>query len=160
MILSPGDFSYSGDPATSKKDAIRFLIGDTDDDDMILTDAEIEWIVADRGDTNNLYLTAADAADLAGIKYSRVINRQTGTLNLSLGATNPFAERAKELRRLVGERKVGPVFASNDLAAEVAASGGRRRPLFWLGQFDYPPNGPEKAPTDRSSTYPPLGGPW
>lgn len=38
-------FSYSGDPASSDKDEVRFLTGDTDDTRPLLSDEEIGFIV-------------------------------------------------------------------------------------------------------------------
>lgn len=147
MLISSGDFSYSGDPSSSPLDQVRFLIGDTDEHDMILTDAEIEWIISKRGE-RNIYLPAMDAAELAGHKYTRVINRQTGTLNLSLGQGNPFMERARQLSLLAQDR-VAPVFANDD-AARAAASG--RPPIFWLGMHDNYPSNPHGSPSDRGGS--------
>lgn len=154
MLISPGDFSYSGDPSTSQKDQVRFLIGDTEVDDMILTDAEIEWCITNRGSTN-LYLAASDAADLAGHKYSRIINRQTGTLSLSMStSSNPFQQRSKALRQLASERRVGPVLASDSLASNIASHGGRRPPLFWVGMHDNQPSDHDHEPDQYGGGYP------
>ena len=38
-------WSYSGDPANSTNDSIRFLIGDTDTNDRLITNEEIAYIV-------------------------------------------------------------------------------------------------------------------
>lgn len=158
MLIAPGDFSYSGDPMSSPKDQVRFLIGDTEADDMILTDAEIEWCIHNRGHSSNYYLAASDAADLAGHKYSRIINRQTGTLTLTMSSNNLFHERAKTLRQLASEMRIGPVLASDSLVAEIASHGGRRPPMFWLGMHDNYPNDYDHAPTDRSG-WPALDSP-
>lgn len=154
MLIGPGDFSYSGDPDTSLKDQVRFLIGDTEVDDMILTDAEIEWTINRRGRTTNIYYAASDAADLAGHKYSRIINRQTGTLTLSLSSNNIFHERAKTLRQLAADVSMGPVVANNALQSLISANGGRRRPLFWLGMHDYYPNDADHDPSEYGGGYP------
>lgn len=37
---------YSGNPGYSPKDQVRFLIGDTDQSDPLLQDAEIEWVLS------------------------------------------------------------------------------------------------------------------
>lgn len=46
-------FTYSGDPATSKLDECRFLIGDTDESMPIMQDEEIQYIIAEVGDNEN-----------------------------------------------------------------------------------------------------------
>lgn len=35
--------SYSGDPSSSPKDSLRFVLGDTDSTDMLLTDEELNY---------------------------------------------------------------------------------------------------------------------
>lgn len=39
-------FTYSGDPTTSELDAMRFAIADTDATNVLLQDAEIEYIIS------------------------------------------------------------------------------------------------------------------
>jgi hypothetical protein len=39
-------WTYSGDPATSDKDEVRFLMGDTDDDFQLMSDEEIAYVIA------------------------------------------------------------------------------------------------------------------
>ena len=36
-------WNYSGDPSLSSRDAVRFLIGDTDPNDPLVTDEEIAY---------------------------------------------------------------------------------------------------------------------
>ena len=50
-------WTYSGDPATNARDAIRFLTGDTDTNDQLINDEEIAW-------TNN-QVTGSDTATTA-----------------------------------------------------------------------------------------------
>ena len=38
-------FTYGGDPSASKSDWLRFVIGDTDVTKVILTDAEVSYII-------------------------------------------------------------------------------------------------------------------
>ena len=37
-------WTYSGDPSSSARDAIRFLVGDTDTNDQLVTNEEIAWV--------------------------------------------------------------------------------------------------------------------
>lgn len=68
-------WSYSGDPANSELDKYRFLIGDTDENDKLLLDAEINYILNTINDHNlrlyNLYQRIAD-------KFARDIKRSLG----------------------------------------------------------------------------------
>ncbi len=64
-------FTYS-DPATDQKDAVRFLIGDTDPGDALLSDEEITYVLTDEPDT---YQAAALAAEHIAAKFAREINQ-------------------------------------------------------------------------------------
>ena len=47
-------WTYDGDPSANARDAIRFLIGDTDTNDQLLADAEVAWV--------NSQVTGSDTA--------------------------------------------------------------------------------------------------
>lgn len=66
-------WTYSGDPKGSEKDAVRFLVGDTDSSDPLLQDEEIQYLVDTEGST----IYAAVAAALAiSAKFSRLADRE------------------------------------------------------------------------------------
>lgn len=90
-------WTYSGDPSTSEKDALRFLIGDTDPDDPLLSDSEVEFLINRMRDVD---LAAAEAAySLAG-RYSRMADKSVGDLSISLSQkAAAFLELADKLRR-------------------------------------------------------------
>ena len=46
-------WTYSGNPADSKLDEYRFLIGDTNEDEPILQDEEIQYIIDTYGSNEN-----------------------------------------------------------------------------------------------------------
>lgn len=54
-------WSYSGDPATSGKDSVRFLIGDVDPKAQALTDAEVNYAIAVEGSVMMAAITCAEA---------------------------------------------------------------------------------------------------
>ncbi len=77
--------SYSGNPASSSLDMVRFLLGDTDTDAELLTDQEIEALLTVYND--DVYATAVACAwSLAG-KYARKVDRSVGDLRISYGQT-------------------------------------------------------------------------
>ena len=69
-------WSYSGDPATSIVDKYRFLIGDTDPDEPIMQNEEIEYLANQANGNDNLasYLLFTQAATI----YARDIKRSLG----------------------------------------------------------------------------------
>ncbi len=77
------DWGYSGDPANSNLDAVRYLVRDTDSADPVILDDEIEFVLSQNG--NNLYRSAADVCDTIALELGR-----------QLTFTGPIAESAKE----------------------------------------------------------------
>jgi hypothetical protein len=60
--------TYSGDPANSTSDAVRFLIGDTEVTEALVQDEEIAWAIAQ---TANAHLAAAQVAKAIAAKLAR-----------------------------------------------------------------------------------------
>jgi hypothetical protein len=81
-------WSYSGDPGASATDAIRFLIGDTDSTDPLLSNEEIAWINLEQSgsstSTTDLYYSAHYACHSIGAKLARLADTQIGDLNIKL----------------------------------------------------------------------------
>lgn len=73
-------WSYSGDPSTSPKDEVRFLIGDTDQCDQILQDPEILFVLAKY---NFAPMNAAiRLCETVISKYSRLCNEAVGQVRI------------------------------------------------------------------------------
>lgn len=64
-------WSYSGDPSTSNKDMVRFLIGDTDTNDQLVSDEEIAAILAV---TANIKRAAARILRSLAAKFARDVD--------------------------------------------------------------------------------------
>ena len=88
-------WSYSGDPSTSLLDLARFLIRDTDSDDQLLQDEELQFLIDTWGDG---YEAARNAALTLAAKFTRqsVQSKSVGDLSIS----ESFAGRAGEYREL------------------------------------------------------------
>lgn len=69
-------FSYSGDPSSSKLDECRFLLGDTDENNPILQDEEVDYIITQSG-SNDLLLRYTLFSHAATI-FARAIKRSLG----------------------------------------------------------------------------------
>ncbi len=75
--------SYSGDPSDSDKDAVRFLLQDTDCTNNIFEDEEIAFIL---GEEANIYTAAACLLDTAINKASGSLqSKKVGDLSLTFG---------------------------------------------------------------------------
>lgn len=146
------DITYSGNPAGNQKDAVRFLVGDTDVGNAELLDSEIEYELAQSG---NLYDVAANLCIVIALRYARTINRGSRTLTLNRGggssSQDVWLRRAEALRRRANNH-VGPIFAS-DAIVNALDSGGYKA-IFDIGMHDnpemdrlrIPPANPELAP--------------
>ena len=95
-------WSYTGNPGSSAKDAIRFLIGDTDTTDQLLSDEEIAWLNLEQTgsatSTDDLYYTAHYACHSIAAKLARLADKSIGGLSVSLSQkANAYLTQAKEL---------------------------------------------------------------
>ena len=61
-------FTYGGDPAASDIDYLRFMLGDTSEEDVLLQDAEYQFIINSNPDSPTRQLAAAYRA--AATHYS------------------------------------------------------------------------------------------
>lgn len=83
-----GVFSYSGNPNTNPKDAVRFLIGDTDSTQPLLMDGEITYFLTQY---NNTPLNAAiQCCESIAAKFTRMSDEKVGTVDVK------FSQKAKQ----------------------------------------------------------------
>jgi len=78
-------WTYSGNPKSSPKDEVRFLIGDTDDSEPLLQDEEIKYILTvtpSAGTSSYNYGAAAVAAKSIAAKFARERDKTVGSLSL------------------------------------------------------------------------------
>lgn len=79
-------WSYSGDPASSDRDAVRFLVGDVDTTVQLLTDEEIDFLLATqmplRGSTT---WVAAEAAAVLSTRSAPDVNVSGDGVDVSIG---------------------------------------------------------------------------
>lgn len=73
-------WTYSGDPSSSSRDRLRFLIGDTDPDDPQITDEEVAAQLTISGGP---VVAAAALARSLSAKYSRKIDKSIDGLSIS-----------------------------------------------------------------------------
>lgn len=88
-------WSYSGNPASSTLDKVRWLVGDTDTTDQQLSDEEIAAALVDAGD--NPYVAAIICTEALISKYSRLVTKSVGDLSISYG------DIVKNYRSLLGD---------------------------------------------------------
>lgn len=154
-------YTYSYDPSTSNKDAVRFLCQDTDvitPGAARLTDEEINWTLASV--TNNVLLAAAVCADTIAAYWAKVQNTRIGPLNIQRSQAVTFYQAvAAELRRMAS-RFAGAttVFYPVGDQRYTNTNNGQGGPqhIFCVGMDDYPTFSQFWPPADTPplTTYP------
>jgi hypothetical protein len=93
-------WTYNGDPSSSEIEEIRFLIADTDVNNQLMQDEEIQYLIDTYGTkSNRLYYQVFDRA---ATLFSRDVKRKLGpqeedpTTRLTF-----YKEKAQEYQRLV-----------------------------------------------------------
>lgn len=69
-------WSYSGNPASSEMDELRFIIGDTNVSEPIMQDEELEYLITEYGSNRNLLMYQAFTR--AATLFARDIKRSLG----------------------------------------------------------------------------------
>lgn len=128
-------WSYSGDPTTRDLDAVRFHAGLTDENDPIIEDAEILYLLQ----SNGVLRASAKAARRAAHKLAREVDRAgSGVEAAESQQVDHFHEVADRLERELmasgGGAFVGGV--SEDAADTLEDDSDRIPQRFERGQFD------------------------
>jgi len=94
------DFYYSGDPAASNLDELRFLIQDTDAEDILLTDSELMYMIdkylPEYGST---YYVAALACETISARFAREVSYSADGVSVQVSELqNKYNDLALSLR--------------------------------------------------------------
>lgn len=142
-------FTYSGDPADSDRDNLRFTIGDTDSGDILLQDAELDFLLTQRTSVKG---AAVEAVRRIIAIMSRQVTKAVGDLRLNL------SDRVKNYKILLNELQTslslgvaGPIAGgiSRSRKETVVQDTDRVIPDFEKGQFDHPGSGNASELDDR-----------
>lgn len=88
-------WNYSGDPGDSPRDKVRFLVGDTCEEQQLVSDGEIAWAVSSQPTEE---LAAALVLRALAARYSRLVTVKVGDVSKNCGQmAKAFKERADEL---------------------------------------------------------------
>lgn len=120
-------YSYSGDPNTSSKDAVRFLLNDKGPDTWLQSDEEIAWSLAQ---DSNPFMAAALSAEQLAAYYSSRTDKTIGPLTIRNGdKAQAYSSLARRLRAMAGEyaQQIGVVMTQSS-----------KDHIFVIGQTDYP----------------------
>lgn len=131
-------FSYSGNPATSTRDAIRFYCQDVDIDDQFITDEEIDFIITSWANVSDhpLFL-AAVTCDTIAARFAREISYSADGLSVGAGELqDKFRQLSAALRDqykamdIGGGPDIGGIMIGEVYDPDI-------KPLIWaVGQHD------------------------
>lgn len=123
-------WSYSGDPSTSPKDAVRFYLQDTDPDDPIMTDEDILFLLT--SDANPMAATIKGLKTLV-TKYAMLADRTIG--DTSIKYTQKLSDLSNLVAMLENEVGTGEVVSVATYNSEAPSYVGPKI-LFRKGMFD------------------------
>lgn len=137
-------WTYSCDPAASDKDAVRWKVGDTDPDDPIVQDEEIQYeLTKFAGDPRLIIKAAINVAKGIAAKFAKQSTYRIGQVSETL------SRKAEAYERLVVEltdeltisarRAVLPAMVahSKSLKAAQESDSDRVQPGIRVGMDDY-----------------------
>jgi hypothetical protein len=138
-------WTYSGNPASSPKDEVRFLSGDTVATDPLVSDEEIAWAISKFTSTQ---IAAAACCNAIAAKFTRQCDTTNASLSISASQrAAAFLDLAKRLdpNGLADLSSLSPYpyfgglsHAEKDtLSQDVDAV----QPNFKIGQDDFPGTG-------------------
>lgn len=73
-------WTYTNNPSGVQRDEVRFLLGDTDVTDQLVTDEEIAYLISVRGSSLGAAIGACEALEA---RYAREADQRVGFLSLS-----------------------------------------------------------------------------
>ena len=89
-------WTYGGDPGANDRDEVRFLCGDTDTTDQLVTDEEIAYAIDDAG---NNKAAAALICDSIAAEFARDVDVKNGPgKEWASQRYDQYTKKAKELR--------------------------------------------------------------
>lgn len=111
-------FTYSGDPSTSTRNAVRFLINDTDSTDPLFTDEELAYLITEWG--SNTYEICRAACETLVARFNRLADSTSKSVG-DISVSQSYTAKAKEYQDLANSflarrlRKAPPtVWANSD----------------------------------------------
>lgn len=127
------------DPNNNDRDKVRFLIGDTDSTEPLLSDEEIAFTIAEAG--GSVYQGGHDACYAISAKFSRMAqSKSVGDLSLSYAdRAGAYAAQAKRLQELGARREPPSIWVAPGslVRADNRTDSGSNGTEFWTGQMDY-----------------------
>jgi hypothetical protein len=134
-------WTYGGDPSANDRDAVRYLIGDTNTAKQQLSDEEIAFSLAEEG---GKYRAAAAACRAIAAKYGRMVDKAVGDLRLSYSQLQKqYLDLAEKLDTKSSAGTAIPYQGGQTVSDKNVddLDTDRVQPAFKRNQFDFPGQG-------------------
>ena len=89
-------WTYGGNPSSPPRDEVRFLVGDTDTTNQLLTDEEIAYLLAQWN--NSAYIAASHGCDSLASKFAAKSDYSKSVGDLSI--STQFGQQSDRYRSL------------------------------------------------------------
>lgn len=120
-------WSYSGDPASSDMDLVRFLCGDTDSAIPLITDEEINYLISVRVSP---YIAASEACLQIMAKLAKEVDYAIGPEKVSA------SQRFENYRKLMDMRKSSNATLNAAPSWNAPDTVYTTKPVFDIGMHD------------------------
>ena len=137
---------------TAQRDRVRFLVGDTNTADQLVSDEEIQYMGTIEG--SDFSVAAGCCEAIAGV-LGRKVDMTEGKLSIKLSQRSKgYMDRAARLRARAALEAV-PFSGGASVADKIAANADSDRipPAFWRGQLDNP-EAVQETPTNTQTGDP------
>ena len=104
-------FTYSGDPSTSTRNYVRFLLNDTDSTDVLFSDEELNYVITEWG--GDAYNAARECAEILIARFSRLADSSSKSVG-DISVSESYTAKAQQYKELAdsflarGMRKAPP----------------------------------------------------
>lgn len=147
--------TYSGDPATSEKDAVRFLLQDTDMGEPLVTDEEIAYAISRWFPIyGTLEYVASTVADVIASRYAREASYSADGVSISLGpVAQQYRDLAASLRQQHKNLFVGGLPDVGGISPDEQLTPGVANFSFGTQMHDYDEAGPQDFGAKTAAPY-------
>jgi len=138
-------FTYSGDPASSARNHVRFLLHDVDSTDPLYSDEEITFVI--NSWASDVYEAARELAETAIAKYARLAESTSKSVG-DISVSESFADKvthytklAETLARRKNRKQAPRPWASaSNLTSTARRNDATHNTDFYEGIMDNPNN--------------------
>lgn len=90
-------FTYSGDPSTSTRNYVRFLINDTDSTDALFSDEELNYVITEW--SGDAYNSARECAEILIARFSRLADNSSKSVG-DISVSESYSSKVTHYKEL------------------------------------------------------------